>query len=607
MLLTQQTPPRIKAVEDVLAAMALALVWLAPNHQLPWGAFHHELLMAVALGIGCWLAIGQGYWKFPLSPALVGLLLLACLPWLQWGAGVLPLSGQAWMASAYVAGVAIAFALGHAGAVAGGERLLKILFGALVLGAALNVPIQVIQWFQWYSDEMDSALMIIVTPINSAQRPSGLILQPNQLATIQVWGLVALTWLRYRSHVGWVVFLATFAFIGIGLGLTQSRAGLLELLVVAVLFTWAFHRSGWRGLAWTWWLMLAVQLIWAANFAQVVDWLDVPTAAEARLSSIDGARLDAWRAFMGAIGERPWTGYGIGDVGYAYSTLASERPEIFIGQRFAHAHNIVIDLLLWVGVPLALLIMLACSVWGGRCLRACVPHRQLVFPVAVLLSMGVHAMLELPHHFLYFLVPAAICAGWLHASVARHVWMRGRAVWTIAGSAILAMSAVVSYEYFPYQERYTEWRFEHSRVGHRPDVEIKPPLLLNQIYDEMALYRLQYDASLTLERLKWVDAAAAAVASPPGYYAAAKANGILGRFDEARDWMMRYNATMGDEHVKVAQAIWQRDQKLHPELAGLTWPDYGGRGRTAQLSTDYVLPSLGLPDTPQGVVQSVPN
>mgnify|MGYP006213003683 CR=1 FL=1 len=38
------------------------------------------------------------------------LLLLACLPWLQWGAGVLPLSGQAWMASAYVAGVAIAFA-----------------------------------------------------------------------------------------------------------------------------------------------------------------------------------------------------------------------------------------------------------------------------------------------------------------------------------------------------------------------------------------------------------------------------------------------------------------------------------------------------------------
>lgn len=603
MLSTHPTPPRIKAVEDVLAAMALALVWLAPNHQLPWGAFHHEVLMAVALGMGCWLAAGQGHWRFPLSPATLGLLVLVCIPWLQWGLAVQPLSGQAWMASSYIAGVAIAFALGHAGAMAGGERLLKILFAALVLGAALNVPIQVIQWFQWYSDAMDSALMMIVTPIKSSERPSGLILQPNQLATIQVWGLVALTWLRYRGHVGWIVFLATFAFIGIGLGLTQSRAGLLEMLVVALLFTWAFHRPGWRALPWTWWLMLGLQLVWAANFTQVVEWLNVPTAAEARLSSIDGARLDAWRAFIGAIGEQPWTGYGIGDVGYAYTALASERPEMFIGQRFAHAHNIVIDVLLWVGVPLGLLILLACSVWGVRCLKACAPHRQLVFPVAVLLSMGVHAMLELPHHFLYFLVPAALCAGWLHASVARQVWSGSKAIWAVAGAAILAMSAVVSYEYFPYQERYTEWRFENSRVGRRPDIEVKPPLLLNQIHDEMALYRLQYDDSLTLERLSWVDAAAAAVASPPGYYAAAKANGILGRPEKARDWMMRYNATMGSDHVKVAQAIWRRDQNLHPELVGLTWPDYRGRGGTAQWAPEYKLPSLGLPVSPQSAGQ----
>lgn len=582
----------VYAVEDVLAMGVMSLVWLMPNHQLPWSAFHHELAMAAVLSLGFLLAAWQGHWAMPISPAVVGLLGLALIPWLQWSAGIIPLSGQALISSLYVGAVALAVALGHAGAVAG-DRLFRILAGGIVLGAALNVPIQVIQWYQWYSTDLNSIMLMLVTPINSAQRPSGLILQPNQLATIQVWGLICLSWLHFRGHVSRVLFLAIFAIIGVGLGLTQSRAGLLELVFVAALFTLVMRRQSSRLWLGSWWVMCAVQVLWAVHFKTVADWLNVPTEAVARLSSIDGARLDAWAAYAVAVMRQPWWGHGIGDLGYAYTTAAAEYPGLFIGQRFAHSHNVVLDLVLWVGLPLASLLILAIVTWSLRCLRAVINRRELVFPLAVLAALAIHSMLELPHHFLYFLVPAGICAGLLHHSVSRKVIMLSPLTWSVASAAGLFIISVISIDYFPYQERYTEWRYEYARVGTPPGTPVEPPLVLNQIHDELALYRLQIDDSLDEKTLLWVNRAAAAAGSPPAYHAAAKANAYLGNYDYARDWMMRLNAILDEDEVRLMQLIWRNDQVLLPPLASIDWPPYEGKRSAVRFDSRYLLPVLG--------------
>ena len=91
--------PGVHAVEDVLATMVMALVWLVPNHQLPWSAFHHELAMGLVLCLGVLLAAWQGRWSMPISPAVIGMLALALVPWFQWAAGIIPLSGHALISS----------------------------------------------------------------------------------------------------------------------------------------------------------------------------------------------------------------------------------------------------------------------------------------------------------------------------------------------------------------------------------------------------------------------------------------------------------------------------------------------------------------------------
>lgn len=597
-------PPRyepLQQAENVLAAMVLSLIWLMPNHQLPWNAFHHEVAMAVALGLIAIVVAWQTRWRVPLS-ASVGLLgLLILVPWGQWVGGLIPKAGTAAVSSAYVAATMLAFLLGHAARANQHHRLLDIVFAALALGAALNVPVQWIQWLQWYSSDFDSLVLLLITPISDRERPSGMILQPNQLATIQVWGLIALTWFRHRGMLSLAVFVLLFTWIAIGVGLTQSRAGLLEMAVVIGLLTSALKGEGRKTIWMVWCSTLVLLILWLLNFKEVANLLGLGAQqnAEARLTAIDGARIDAWRAFGAALLERPWFGYGLTDGGFAYVAVAHLQPELYIGQRFAHAHNAVLDVFLWFGIPLGLLLLGAFGFWISKRLFELPKQPENVFALAVLAALGVHAMLELPHQFLYFVAPAALFAGWL---MPRDATLHGPSLprwsWGVAGLLTLGVAGWMSADYFPYQERYTEWRFENNRVGQRPDIEVHEPRVLNQIHDELVLYRLPLRPEMSEQELLWVSDTARSVNSPPAYYAAAKAHALAGQTDAARVWMMRLNAIMGADLVLTMKGIWARDQQAYPSLASLNWPDYVGRSTTFRLAPETVDRSEPLPLVP---------
>ena len=597
----------LQQIENVLAALVLSLVWLTPNHQLPWSAFHHELVMGVMLGVTALVLAWQTRWRLPVSVPAIVLLLVALVPWLQWVGGLLPKAGTAAISSVYAGALLLALVLGHAARMNGHQRLLDILFAALALAAALNVVVQWIQWMQWYSSDVESLMLLLITPIDAGARPSGMILQPNQLATVQVWGLIGLTWFRYHRVLSLFVFGLLFAWIGIGIGLTQSRAGILEMCVVLVLLVLALKGESRRSILSVWFVGLAFLVAWSLCFKEVAQWIGIQRSVEARLTSVDGARIDAWRAFGAALLEQPWLGYGLTDAGRAYVSVAHLRPEIFIGERFAHAHNVVLDVLLWFGLPLGLCLLGAAGFWLGRRLWALRTSSQDVLPVAFLCALLVHSMLELPHQFLYFLAPAGLVAGWLMpAGVGGTVAALPRPAWWVVGGIALGMAAWISADYFPYQERYTEWRFENNRIGKRPDIEVHEPLILNQIHDELVLYRMPMKPGMKPDELRWVADTAGTVSSPPGYYAAAKAFALNGDAESARVWMMRFNAVMGADGVPVIQSIWSRDQMAHPSLGSLKWPEYQGRRGTFQFSPSERMEPLPLPiPDSNGVASSI--
>lgn len=581
----------LQEMEEVLAALLLASVWLVPNHQLPWTAFHHELLISLFLGL---LLVLLG-WKSRLNlkaPAFGVILLALCvLPWIQYSVGLLPKVGTAFISSAYVAAVGVSVMIGYSLKGAEANRLFAVVMLALIIAGLMNVPIQLAQWFQWYSSDISSWGSLLVTPIDSHQRPSGSILQPNLLATLQIWALLGLTWLLHERRLRFAVFLLAFITLIIGLGLTQSRVGMLEMALCFFFLCWFVRHWSGVPVCVTWGLMSLLLLAWSLNFQYVAEQLGVSGASIGRLGTVDSARIDAWKAFLLAVWQEPLWGYGLTDVGYPYILGAQAHPEIYIGVRFAQAHNLILDIFLWIGLPLGCMLLAAALLWGWRRLQDVRNQPELVIPLLVLLTLTLHAMLELPHQYLYLLVPAGLCVGIIcGACNSRSMVQLGRSGTYGAAACVFGAALLVALDYFSYQESYTEWRFDSAKIGIPVNSPLKKPLVLNQLHDELVLYRMDYSKPLTEGQLRWMEETVRATTSGPAIFYMAFAYAIAGEYRESEKWMMRYNSIIPSEHADHIRRSWATYQQQYPQLASIGWPPYLGRRSRLILGSEPVEP-----------------
>ena len=563
-------------METGLGAIFVAWIWLVPNHQLPWASFHHEVWTGLVLVLAALLMGWQTKYRFQLPKPALLLLVLALLPFLQWVTGAQPKWGQAVIASAYLLAVSLAIVLGYTARRNGSSRLIEILFFAVLIAAVLNMPIQVIQWMQWYQLDLNSFVGFFVTPIPEVARPSGNLLQPNQLATLQVWGLLVLTWLLMRESIGWKLLVPGVLVLVSGIALTQSRTGFVEIIIAGTCMVWWAHQKRRIDIGVLWVAIPVLLAVFSVGIGHVAEGLGAAGVSASRLSASDGGRLEAYLVFLRAALERPWLGFGIGDVGYAYVLLAQQYADQYSGIRFLHSHNAIIDLVLWVGFPVALLVILLTLRWFAGTMKADWTRPDLLIPMLLLLTFGLHAMLELPHHYLYFLMPVGVAVGWLSwkDGEPQVVSEFGRGGWFIASFFGALILFGVVFDYSKLQVLYTDWRYEQKKIGEVVRKPIPVPLLLNQIADELILYRARFDKAPDAETLKFVNATAAATPTPPAFFAAAVANGLAGDSGAALAWMARLNAVVPLENHKQAVAAWKQEQERHPTLRTMTWPVY---------------------------------
>ena len=298
--------------------------------------------------------------------------------------------------------------------------------------------------------------------------------QPNQLATLLAIGLVAL---RTQVPVGrWpaAALAGLAALLVVALAATASRIGLVELLALALLTVlWAREGGRWRG-------ELAVALSLLALYALAA--LTLPWLAEATTGvagrdvferlrtgdSLCGSRVTLWSNVLHLIAQKPWAGWGWGELAYAhYSTL-------YDGPRFCNildnAHNLPLHLAVELGVPVALAVcaLLAWLVWRGAPWREREPVRQLAW--AVLAAIGLHSLVEYPLWYGPFQI-AALISIWLlwatraGAAAAGHSQLvalrRGAGVLLLLATAYAGWDYWrVSQLYLPLEQRATRWRDE---------------------------------------------------------------------------------------------------------------------------------------------------
>jgi O-antigen ligase len=553
----------------MLWAALFSLSWLLPVHIPPWSTFPADAWSAIMMAIAALsLAIRT---RSVLS--WNGLSCLAAslvfLPWVQFSFGLLPFAGQAWVTSLYLLGFLLALLTGARWELHTSSQLAHGLFVAIGIAAIVSVGLQLYTW-GGSGGELGASIWF---PGAAGARPYANLGQPNQLATLLVWGLMALLWGQLHKVIGRAIAVFAAAFLLLGLALTQSRTGFLVLTVMlAAIWVWRrlWHSRAFSKVAsglYLYFLACPVLLRWISSVL-----LQPQSDIYSRLQQHGELRLGAWRLFAGAVLERPWFGYGWTEVSSAQMAVADQFPSL--GGIFQQSHNLFLDFVLWSGLPLGLLVLAALIRWFwirfGLVQR---PEDAVLF--MLLGAVGIHALVEFPLQYAYFLLPVGLVMGILDArSGIRPVAITP--YWMLPGILLAAVSAlcITIRDYAQVDNSYTMLRLEQSIIGQGRGPMGGPPNVwsLTQLREWIVGARLQAHPNMSQKELDEMAMVARAYPSLSLAYRLATALALNGRPAEARVWLDNICKFTDEAQCRLAKHTWEQESPKDPRTAAIKWP-----------------------------------
>jgi O-antigen ligase len=324
----------------------------------------------------------------------------------SWTVGSLPTSLALPPLGLLIAACALAALAARAAQSAGAEGIEVFLPFAVGLVAAglLSAGVAVVQVFFPEAPDGDW-----IARSGLVGRAVGNLRQPNHLASLLLWSLIALVplveWRRIPRWLGAILA----AVLVLGVILSGSRTGQYGGLVVLVAWGAAdFRMSKPMRLA----LSIGVPVVGVALWFGVAHFLNAQHqvfGAQARLSEGDSSHFAIWRNTWSMIQQQPWLGVGWGEFNFAWTlTPFPDRPVAF----FDHTHNLELQLMVELGLPLSLLViaLLAVALWQSARRAWSEPgpagHGARAAFVMVML-IAVHSQDEYPLWYAYFLLPAA--------------------------------------------------------------------------------------------------------------------------------------------------------------------------------------------------------
>jgi O-antigen ligase len=543
-----------------------ALPWLLPTHTEPWPTFYSEALMAIVLlPIAAWaLWKARGGWR--IDAVVAGFGLVACVPLVQAAAGQFAFPGEAWLIAVYLTGMALAIAVAQRAQEVAPLRLADALFASLTMAALVSTGLALYQWFGL------DFLGLAVAPPSAGGRPAANLGQSNNLYTLLVWGLLSLWWAHKRGHLGgWVAGLAA-AFVLTGVALTQSRTGWLEVGLLAAAAVLGSRALGTRRQAPAF-LALALWFVVLVAALESLGHLVLQAAPLTLAQQVNvGKRPLIWQMALQAIGQHPWAGYGWNQSVQASVDLAPDYPQLHYA--VAHAHDLILDLALWNGVPLAGLLVggLGLLIWHH--VRGPLTATQWLLGLAVGVFL-LHAMLELPHVYAFFLLPVALLVGTLGAL--RPPPAVARLPRPLVGLVVLLHAAVLLVMFQDYGRIEADamaYRFRTAHIGVKPQAPRPQVWFLGSLQSALETFRAEPTPDMSSVQLDAWKRTVRRYPSPFALFRYAQASALNGRPADARWALGLLCALQTEDMCQRTTDDWKAIalQEGYPDLQPLPLP-----------------------------------
>ncbi len=415
----------------ILASLLLSFAWLSPFHTYPWVTFSSEL---AAFGAGLALLAFFLNRNIQIPKLQLYILPVVIVPILQWSFGLVFDFSIALLSSVYLLGFWFMVVMGYNLSLQtdAREQLMQRACWLLLIIASVTSLIAMVQWLGFESSVYGIMQL-------KGNRPYANFGQPNNLATFLIIGLMGALFL-YEKHKAslWLLIPASLSIL-FAICLTQSRTSLLVCIFICIYWVIKQYKNKPR-------LNFIKLFGWAATYFLIAGYL-LPIIAQVMTTNVGEAvthtaslaqragsgheRLGMWMQIIHAIGERPWFGYGWNQTSVAVvESIHFNTVQVW----FNSAHNILLDLLVWNGLPLGFLIIAYFAIWLFWLSKNA---KDTISIVAILMVSAIlmHAMLEFPQRYAYFLLPMGFLLGLiqaqtpnlngvsLHRNIIRCVWL----------------------------------------------------------------------------------------------------------------------------------------------------------------------------------------
>ncbi|WP_333976205.1 PglL family O-oligosaccharyltransferase [Acinetobacter colistiniresistens] len=469
-----------------LASVLISFAWLSPFHTYPWVTFSGELA-SFGAGLALLAVFLNKKMLVPRAQLLIAPIIL--VPLIQWGFGLVYDFSTALLSSLYVFAFWLMIVLGFNLSVQAKKRdalmeeISKLLFGIAIVCSGIAIA----QWCG-LGGVINGVMQL------KGDRPYANFGQPNHLATFLIIGLMGALYLyEKRALPAWCLF-APSVIILFTVALTQSRTSWVVCLFI--LFYWMYKQYKQQprfnfAQLWVWSIGFFVIAVWGLPLlTHLIDTFSnsavVQTSSVAERASSGYLRFEIWTQMLLALKEQPWFGYGWNQTSVAQITVFHLHPN---HEWVVSAHNVLLDVLVWNGLPFGLLIIAYMVLWFFW-LDKNAKDTTSIIAILMVSAILIHALLEFPQRYAYFLLPMGFLLGLIQAQTPE---LKGiqlyknviRCIWLIA----IVVMLLIWRDYKLFQE--------NSRLifkKQQPTVEIlgsSKILLLTQFQQRMDWIRLK--------------------------------------------------------------------------------------------------------------------
>ncbi len=380
-----------------LSIICFTLSILNPSFYPPWSSFISEYLAFLSL-----IFLLPLFVKNTISIPKISLffILISIIPIAQYSFGQIVYFDKVVLSFIYIVSFWLAILVGFNGTNKY-KHSLDCFYWVILSCGLISSLLAIAQWF--------NVEMSIDWVMTANSRPFANMAQPNHLATFLLLSLISCLYFYENKKLNSKVLLLLSLVLLSAIAMTHSRTAWVALLFAYSYLTIS-HKRNIINLSFKKQSLLLAYFAVAAILLPLVKAsglkLETAVAITQRSSSIL-ERIQIWQQGIAAIKHQPLWGYGWNQSSFAqYDTF-----QIGYATRYTTSfHNIFLDIIVWCGFPIGITVIAVCAFIVIKSLLKSVNASQacLITSVCVIL---IHALLEFPLSYSYFLLPLGFMLG----------------------------------------------------------------------------------------------------------------------------------------------------------------------------------------------------